>query len=172
VVQRVREAGLRVIVGATIHDFGPTDDPDLVIAGILPNHRVLPFVDVAITMGGQGTVQTCMASGTPLVGIPLHAEQELNVDLAARQGMAIAMAPRHAGSDAMTAAVRRIVAEPAFRTAARRVQQLYAGRDGAREAAARIAAHLRAQPSRPARAPADGRGTFTEPIGTRAALEP
>lgn len=169
VVQRVREAGLRVIVGATIHDFGPADDLDVVVAGILPNHKVLPFVDVAVTMGGQGTVQTCMASGTPLVGIPLHAEQELNVDLAARQGMAIAMAPRHAGTEAMTAAVRRIVAEPAFRAAARRVQPLYAGRDGAREAAARIAAHLHARRSA-APAEADHRGTFAEPIGSRATL--
>ncbi|HNH48870.1 MAG TPA: histidine kinase dimerization/phospho-acceptor domain-containing protein, partial [Myxococcota bacterium] len=69
-VRRVRAAGPRVIVGATIHDYGPNDDPGVVVAGLLPNHRVMPRVDVAVTMGGQGTVQTAMACGTPLVGIP------------------------------------------------------------------------------------------------------
>src|SRR6185436_16829015 len=38
VVARVRAAGVRVIVGATIHDFGPVDDADVVVAGILPSH--------------------------------------------------------------------------------------------------------------------------------------
>ena len=63
-------------------------------------------------------------------------EQELNVDLAALQGMASAMAPRHAGTEKMTAAVRRLLAGPAFRQQARRVQQLYAGSDGASRPAA------------------------------------
>jgi len=145
VTRRVREAGLRVIVAATIHDFGPVDDPDLVVAEILPSHKIMPCVDVAVTMGGQGTVQTGMISGTPLVGIPLHPEQELNVDLAARQGMAIAVAPRHAGTEKMSAAVRRILLEPRFRTEARRVQKLYAGIDGASEAAAHIVRYLRSR---------------------------
>jgi UDP:flavonoid glycosyltransferase YjiC (YdhE family) len=142
VTARAREAGLRVIVGATIHDFGPNGDPDVVVAGILPSHEVMPCVDVAITMGGQGSVQTAMASGTPLVGIPLHPEQELNVDLAARQGMALAIAPRFAGTEKMTAAIRRVATEPAFRQQARRVQAIYAKSDGANRAAAEITRYL------------------------------
>lgn len=144
VTARAREAGLRVIVGATIHDFGPNDDPDVVVAGILPSHEVMPHVDVAITMGGQGTVQTAMCCGTPLVGIPLHPEQELNVDLAVRQGMALAIAPRHADGEKMTAAIRRVVLEPGFRHEAMRVQPLYAGTDGPACAAAAITRFLAA----------------------------
>jgi UDP:flavonoid glycosyltransferase YjiC (YdhE family) len=157
VTARARQAGLRVIVGATIHAFGPNTDPEVVVAGLLPSHRVMPRVDVAITMGGQGSVQTAMCSGTPLVGIPLHPEQELNVDLAVRQGMALAVAPRHAGSERMTAAIRRLATEPGFREQARRVQPLYAASDGARSAAAAIVDHLgprRAAVSPAAAAPA------------------
>jgi UDP:flavonoid glycosyltransferase YjiC (YdhE family) len=133
--RRARASGARVIVGATIHDFGPVDDPDIVVAGLLPNHRVMPQVDAVISMGGQGTVQTAMCSGTPLVGIPLHPEQELNVDLAVRQGMALAVALRHADSERLTDAVSRLLAQPAFKAEARRVQGLYAGVDGAAQAA-------------------------------------
>lgn len=144
VTARARQAGLRVIVGATIHDFGPNPDPDVVVAGILPSHDIMPRVDVAVTMGGQGTVQTAMCSGTPLVAVPLHPEQELNVDLAVRQGMALAIAPRHADSEKMTAAIRRLANEPAFRQQARRVQSLYAGSDGAANAALAITRFLAA----------------------------
>jgi UDP:flavonoid glycosyltransferase YjiC (YdhE family) len=146
VTARVRQAGVRVIVGATIHDYGPNDDADVVVAGILPSHEIMPKVDVVVTMGGQGSVQTAMASGTPLVGIPLHPEQELNVDLAARQGMALAIAPRHAGTEKMTDSVRRLLAKPGHRQQARRVQQLYAGCDGAARAAAAITRHLATRP--------------------------
>jgi UDP:flavonoid glycosyltransferase YjiC (YdhE family) len=142
VVARVRAAGLRVIVGATIHDFGPVDDADVVVAGILPSHVVMPRVHMVVCMGGQGTVQCAMASGVPLVGIPLHPEQELNVDLAVRHGMGLAMAPRHADTARLTDAVRRVVHEPAFAVQAQRVQCHYTGFDGATRAADAIRAYL------------------------------
>jgi len=135
VTRQVRAAGPRVIVGATVHDFGPVDDPGIVVAGLLPSHEVMPRVDVAVIMGGQGTVQTAMTSGTPYVGIPLHPEQELNVDLGVRQGMALAMAPRHAGTERMTQAVAQVLATPAFRERALAVQRLYQGWEGPARAA-------------------------------------
>lgn len=146
VVQQVRAAGLRVIVGATIHDHGPNDDPDVVVAGVMPNHEVLPKVDLAVCMGGQGTVQTCMTSGTPFVGIPLHPEQELNVALAERQGAALRLAPRHATGPAMTAAVRRLLSEPSFKAGALRAQRHYAGIDGAARGAEAMLSWLAERP--------------------------
>lgn len=142
VVARVRAAGPRVIVGATIHDFGPVNDPGIVVAGILPNHKILPLVDVAVIMGGQGTVQTAMASGTPYVGIPLHPEQELNVDLGVRQGMGLAVALRHADTEQLTQAVAQVLASPGFRHQAEHVAGFYADVDGADRAARAIRAYL------------------------------
>lgn len=169
---RVRAAGVRVIVGATIHDFGPNDDPEIVVAGLLPNHRVMPRVDVAVTMGGQGTVQTALASGTPLVGIPLHPEQELNVDLAARHGAGIAIAPRHVDGPRLTDAVRRIVADGRYARAAARVRDWYAGIDGAAEAARAVRRWLaagahRAAPGAAGAPPVAMRGDATSghPVG-------
>lgn len=142
VTARVRDAGIRVIVGATVHDFGPVSDPGVVVAGILPSHRVMPRVQLAVTMGGQGTVQTAMTCGTPLVGLPLHPEQELNVDLAARHGMALAVAPRHADTARLTEAVRRVASERRFADSAAKVKGWYAGVDGAGRAADAILRYL------------------------------
>ena len=83
-----------------------------------------------------------MASGTPLVGLPLHPEQDLNVDLAARHGMALALAPRHADTPRLTEAVQRVVTDPRFATSAQRVKGWYAGVDGAGRAADAIRRYL------------------------------
>lgn len=147
VVAQVRATGARVIVGATLHDPGPLQGEGIVVAGLLPNHRVMPAVDAVVCMGGQGTVQTAMCSGTPLVGIPLHPEQELNVDLAVRHGMGLAIAPRHAGTGRLGAAVQRLLTEPRFKLAARKVQGWYAGVDGAARAAEVIDDYLARQAS-------------------------
>ncbi len=72
----------------------------------------------------------------------MYPEQELNVDLAVRQGMALAVAPRHADGEKMTAAIRRVASEPGFRHEAMRVKTLYAGTDGAASAAAAITRFL------------------------------
>lgn len=157
VVAQVRRSGLRVVVAATQHDFGPAPDAHTVVGGVLPSHRVMPLVDVAVTMGGQGSVQTAMLSGTPLAAIPLHPEQELNAALAARQGMAVPVAPRHAVTPRLAEVVMRLATEPAFRAAARRVQQHYAAWDGPAEAARQICRYLGAAPApRDAAGPAPG----------------
>jgi UDP:flavonoid glycosyltransferase YjiC (YdhE family) len=142
-VPAVRAAGARVLVASTIHDVRELETEGVLVEGVLPSHLVMPRVAAAVIMGGQGSVQTAMASGTPFVGMPFHGEQELNVALAERQGMALRLSPKVAGTPAMTAAIRRLLDEPAFRTSAAKLQQLYAGVDGAAAAADAILAYQR-----------------------------
>jgi UDP:flavonoid glycosyltransferase YjiC (YdhE family) len=75
------------------------------------------------------------------VAFPLHPEQELNVALGIRQGMALAIGPRRMTEAKVTAAARRVVGDSSFRAAARRVRQLYDGVDGAGRAADALLAH-------------------------------
>ncbi|MGJ7506841.1 glycosyltransferase [Variovorax sp. GT1P44] len=142
-VAGVREAGLPVLVGATIHELGDLEGPDVLVEGILPSHLVMPRATVALIMGGQGSVQTAMVSGTPFVGFPLQPEQELNVALAIRQGMAIAIGPRHMDEAKVARAVREIVTQPAYAAGAVRARQHYVDVDGPGCAADALIEHLR-----------------------------
>lgn len=141
-VGRAREAGARLLVGATIHDLRDLADDRTFVAGVLPNHLVMPRVAAAVIMGGQGSVQTAIASGTPFVGLPYHGEQELNVAVAERLGLAIRMSPRDATTAALPAALRRLLDEPSFATAARAASAHYTGVDGAARAADALLAYL------------------------------
>ncbi len=130
-VGAVQKAGVRVLVSSTVHDVRDLENEHVLVEDVLPNHLVMPKVAAGVIMGGQGSVQTAMASGTPFVGMPLHGEQELNVALAERLGLAIRLSPVAAGTEDMTRAVRRLVSEPPFRREAARAKELYAGVDGA-----------------------------------------
>ena len=49
----------------------------------------MPMVDLAVIHGGQGSVQTAVASGTPVIGFPLQTEQMFNLELIQRHGAGI-----------------------------------------------------------------------------------
>lgn len=153
-VAAVAATGARVVVGATIHQVADLEGERVQVHGVLPSHAIMPRVAAAVIMGGQGSVQTAMTSGTPFVGMPYHGEQELNVALAERRGMAIRLSPDAASGEAMTRAVRRLLDEPAFREAAAATRALYAGADGADGAARAILEYLAAEPATRSSAPA------------------
>lgn len=130
VVTRARASGHKVLVAQGTHDLSDLGDDRTLIAEVLPSHAVMPRATAAVIMGGQGSVQTAIASGTPFVGLPYHGEQELNVAVAERLGTAIRMSPADASTPALSRAIARLVGETAFAAAAESAAPLYAGVDG------------------------------------------
>lgn len=55
----------------------------------LPAPQVNELADIAIIHGGQGTVQTAVWAGTPVVGIGFQWEQQANLDILVRAGAGI-----------------------------------------------------------------------------------
>lgn len=74
----------------------------------LPAHLVNEMADVAVTHGGQGTIQTAVWSGTPVVGIGFQAEQQANIDGIVKQGMAIRIPIYQVSEKKLIRAVRKV----------------------------------------------------------------
>jgi UDP:flavonoid glycosyltransferase YjiC (YdhE family) len=149
VVARVAALGVRVLVAATVHDLGNLAGRRVMVAPVLPSHLVMPHVDLAVTAGGQGSVQTAMATGTPVLGIPMQPEQDLNLVLLERHGAARRIAPRHAVGPALTRTARQMLADDRYRAGARRIQKCYDGVDGPGNAAEAIIGLTAPAPRRP-----------------------
>lgn len=130
VVTSARSGGHRLLVAGTTHDLSDLADDRTLVAGILPSHAIMPRVKAAVIMGGQGSVQTAIASGTPFVGLPYHGEQELNVAVAERLGTAIRMSPNDAPTPALPQAISRLITDTRFATAANSAAKVYARVDG------------------------------------------
>ncbi len=130
VVQALRPIGARILVAGTVHELPDLASPNVMVAGVLPSHLIMPRIDVAVTAGGQGSVQCAMASGTPVVALPLHPEQDLNASLVESIGAGHRLRFADADSGRLAGCVRRMLDQPTYRDAARRIQSEYASVDG------------------------------------------
>ena len=105
----------------------------------LPATKVASLVDVVIGHGGQGTVQTALASGTPIVGVAMQWEQQFNLDLAARRGAAIRVPKRKWKADAILNAVNEILQSTViYKQAAKEIREEMLDTNSAMEAASLI----------------------------------
>lgn len=130
VVREAASTRAEIIVAGTVHDLSDLAGPKVTVGSILPSHRIMPRVDLAITAGGQGSVQCAMAAGTPLIGIPPQPEQDTNVHLLERKGAARTLIQDAVGKGKLPALVREMLAEPSYRRAAGTIKLAYARRDG------------------------------------------
>jgi UDP:flavonoid glycosyltransferase YjiC (YdhE family) len=129
-VNALRPLGTRMLVAATVHDLDDLADDVVTVERVLPSHEIMPQVDLAVVAGGQGSVQTALASGLPFIGLPLQPEQDANVVMAERQGAARRLPTRHAGTDRLTRLAQTMLADPTYRTNARRLATVFARVDG------------------------------------------
>ena len=91
----------------------PVDIPDnVVVTDWLPAHKVNPMAQLSVIHGGLGTVMTACLSGTPIVGVGMHFEQEANLECVARKGFAIRLRKRRMTVVELMDAVDRLLHDP------------------------------------------------------------
>ncbi len=108
----------------------------LLIERFVPAKLVNAMADLVICHGGQGTVQTALASGTPMVGVAMQPEQQINLDNAVLGGACIRIPITRWRAKNIRAAVLKIAGESSYRSGAEHLAGFMAEASG-REAAAR-----------------------------------
>lgn len=112
-------------------DLGPNTE-NFYACKFLPAHLVNEMADIAITHGGQGTIQTAVWAGTPVIGIGFQAEQQANIDGIARAGMAIRI-PIYAVSPKRILSAVKKVTKDKFKNNARIMQEKVRAVDGVKK---------------------------------------
>ena len=127
----------------TILDKATLHSPERVLmVSHVPAHLVNALVDVAITHGGAGTVQTAIHAGTPLVGVPMHGEQAGNISLVARQGAGIMLSRLDLKKKKLAAVLEKLITDPSYKANMHRLKQHQDTIDGAAKAAQEIVRFL------------------------------
>ncbi|MDH3392331.1 MAG: glycosyltransferase [Desulfobulbaceae bacterium] len=67
---------------------------NVIVTGFVPAHKVNSMADISVIHGGQNTVMNACISGTPIVGIGMHPEQQANLDACVRKGFAIRLSKK------------------------------------------------------------------------------
>jgi hypothetical protein len=130
VVRALRAVDTRILVAGTVHALADLEDDRVLVEGVLPSHRIMPRVDLAITAGGQGSVQCALAAGTPLIVLPLQPEQDWNGQLVERHGAGRRLSFAAAASPKLAALARTLLTDTTYRDNARRIRDCYARLDG------------------------------------------
>jgi UDP:flavonoid glycosyltransferase YjiC (YdhE family) len=137
VIESFENAPYTVIAPIKAHLQGHhiTVPKNVMVYDWLPAPKVNPLADVAVIHGGQGTVQTACASGTPFVGIGLQPEQESNIDALVRQGSAIRIRKRRLSRESLLAAIEQLLDDPSAHQKAKEIQALFVAWDGTKNVA-------------------------------------
>ncbi|MBF6557725.1 MAG: glycosyltransferase family 1 protein [Acidimicrobiales bacterium] len=92
----------------------------------VPHAEVLPSTSVVVTHAGLSTVLSAMASGVPLVCLPLGREQPLNAERVAALGLGRNL-PCEASADVIAAAVQDVISDGRFAERAHEMAEVTAG---------------------------------------------
>jgi UDP:flavonoid glycosyltransferase YjiC (YdhE family) len=82
---------------------------NVVLTGFLPARKVNPIADISVIHGGQNTVMNACLSGTPIVGVGMHPEQQANLDACVKKGFAIRLNKKRVTASAVLDAVDRLL---------------------------------------------------------------
>jgi len=110
----------------------------------LPQAEVLPECAAVVTHGGAGTTLGALAFGCPLLLVPQGADQFVNAERVAALGAGLRLLPRDLSASAVRESVGRLLREPSFAAAARRLSDEIAAMPGAGAAVTAIE-HLAAE---------------------------
>ncbi len=110
------------------------------VTGWLPADRLGDAVDLAVTHGGEGTVQTSSVQGWPFLGIPVQAEQRFNIQRCVDYGSARLISPRSARRVDWPALIAEALADDRMRERAAEMATALRDVDGPGAAATEIQA--------------------------------
>jgi UDP:flavonoid glycosyltransferase YjiC (YdhE family) len=108
----------------------------------VPAPLVNALADVVISHGGQGTVQTAIASGTPIVGFAMQPEQQINLDNVVMRGAGIRIPKHRWNANNIQAAIRNIINETSYKKNINILKKVLESTDGKKNSALAIWEYL------------------------------
>lgn len=141
VISALRACNHNVVIATTSildpAELGPLPE-NVYATRYLPAPQVNEMADIAVIHGGQGTVQTALWSGTPIVGVALQFEQQSNLDLVVRAGAGKRLPLQSLNKERILAEIESVTQDASYRQNALRIQKLVRNTNGAQKAADEI----------------------------------
>jgi UDP:flavonoid glycosyltransferase YjiC (YdhE family) len=133
----LRDEALNIVV-----TVGKQNDPAMLgrqpsnihVHRYIPQERLLPHCVAVVTHGGAGSILGALSFGLPLLVVPLGADHFYNADRAVAAGAAIRFMSDRLTADSARDAVRRLLHDDTFATAAQRIENELDAMPDARQA--------------------------------------
>lgn len=99
--------------------------PGMYVADLLPFTATAAAVNLVVSHGGSGGLYPAMAAGTPVLGIPSNADQQLSTAFLEDSGAGLGVRVEEASEKRLKRALERLLFEPEFRLAAKKWATIY-----------------------------------------------
>jgi zeaxanthin glucosyltransferase len=121
-------------------DFSRSLPGDVVAVPYVPQRQLLPRASAFVSHGGANSVMEAMTAGVPMLLLPICNDQPIQAHFLTKSGAGLALGPRTLTVQECRAALRQLL-EPGtpLRQKLAAISATYQARDGAKEAAERIA---------------------------------
>jgi UDP:flavonoid glycosyltransferase YjiC (YdhE family) len=113
-----------------IENCGVDVPANVVSTDFLPADKVNPMADISVIHGGQNTVMNACLSGTPIVGVGMHPEQQANLDACVRKGFAIRLHKRRVTATDILNAVEKLITDESAKAKVMEFRDLLKSWDG------------------------------------------
>lgn len=137
-IEKLKSTPYRVVAATTSildpDEFRPFSDK-FYVTRYLPAGPVNEMADIAITHGGQGTLQNSIWAGKPIIGVPFQFEQQGNLDMAVRAGIGIKIPMIEYSGKRLLHEIEIVKNNPNFKLNAQKMSQLFRKNNGAENAA-------------------------------------
>lgn len=104
----------------------------------VPAPLINGLADVVVSHGGQGTVQTAIASGTPIIGFAMQPEQQINLDNVAMKGAGIRIPIHRWKAQNIQIAIKSIIKETSYKENMKILKKRLESTDGKKNSALAI----------------------------------
>jgi len=101
----------------------------------IPAQKVNAMADITVSHGGQGTVQTAIHSGTPIVGVAAQQEQFINLSNVEVRGAGIRIPRAKWNADNIQKSISKILVDKKYKESVSKLKNRITTTDGAKNAA-------------------------------------
>lgn len=140
--EAIRELDVQAIVVAPDR-FRALAPPNAIVRSFVPQLELLGRVHAVVCHAGHNTVCESLANGLPLVVLPIKDDQPVVAQQVAEAGAGIRLKFGRVRAPELRDAIARVLDEPSYRDAARRIATSFAEAGGADRAAELLAAMVR-----------------------------
>lgn len=81
----------------------------------VPAPIVNRMADIVVSHGGQGTIQTAISSGTPVVGVAMQPEQQINLENLVEHGAGIRIQKHRWNAKAINLSIKKVLLNKAYK---------------------------------------------------------
>lgn len=99
------------------------------VADLLPFTETARVSSVVVSHGGSGGLYPAMAAGTPVLGIPSNADQQLSTAVLEENGAGLGVRVEEAGEKTLYRALEQLLFDPQYRRSAEHWRDVYARYD-------------------------------------------